>query len=94
MPRSLEDRFEDYCDQLTAALQHADRVEPARWYLKGLLLEGGRKSIEPMAARVHPDNVRAVHPVDASLRLAGCMERRNDARDCGEIGDPGAGGRR
>ncbi|UWU52228.1 hypothetical protein BRN95_04640 [Xanthomonas oryzae pv. oryzae] len=23
-------------------------------YLKGLLLPGGRKSVEPMAARVHP----------------------------------------
>ena len=61
MSRSLESRFELYCDQLTDALQHADRAEPARWYLKGLLLEGGRKSIEPMAARVQPDNVRAAH---------------------------------
>ncbi len=61
MFRSLEARFEGYCDALTEALQHADHVEPARWYLKGLLLEGGRKSIEPMAARVQPGNVRAAH---------------------------------
>ncbi len=61
MSESLDVRFERYCNELTEALLHADRVEPARWYLKGLLLEGGRKSIEPMAARVHPDNVRAVH---------------------------------
>ncbi|ABJ89914.1 putative ISXo8 transposase [Xanthomonas oryzae pv. oryzae KACC 10331] len=30
-------------------------------YLKGLLLPGGRKSVEPMAARVHPQNVRSAH---------------------------------
>ena len=61
MSRSLEARFDRYCDSMTAALQHADRVEPARWYLKGLMLPGGRKSVEPMAARLQPDNVRAVH---------------------------------
>ena len=61
MSRSLDARFERYCDEMAEALQHADRVEPTRWYLKGLMLPGGRKSVEPMAARVRPDNVRAVH---------------------------------
>jgi SRSO17 transposase len=40
---------------------HADREQPARWYLKGLLLPGERKSVEPMAARVQPQNVRSAH---------------------------------
>ncbi|MDO9159385.1 MAG: IS701 family transposase [Burkholderiaceae bacterium] len=42
-------------------MAHADRAEPARWYLKGLMLPGERKSVEPMAARVQPDNVRSAH---------------------------------
>jgi SRSO17 transposase len=58
---SLESRFEEYGEVITAALAHADRHVPARWYLRGLLLPGGRKSVEPMAARVHPENVCSAH---------------------------------
>lgn len=61
MAKSLETRFEEYGEVITAALAHADRRVPARWYLRGLLLPGGRKSVEPMAARVHPENVRSAH---------------------------------
>jgi SRSO17 transposase len=43
------------------ALGHADRATPARWYLRGLMLPGSRKSVEPMAARVHPQDVRSAH---------------------------------
>ncbi|WP_256722835.1 glutamate-cysteine ligase family protein, partial [Xanthomonas oryzae] len=59
--RSLEVRFEQYGEVVAAALSHADRKQPAHWYLKGLLLPGGRKSVEPMAARVHPQNVGSAH---------------------------------
>nr|WP_324187570.1 IS701 family transposase [Xanthomonas oryzae] len=61
MNRSLEVRFEQYGEVVAAALSHADRKQPAHWYLKELLLPGGRKSVEPMAARVHPQNVRSAH---------------------------------
>ena len=61
MAKSLESRFERYCDVMVGALSHADREVPARWYLKGLMLPGGRKSVEPMAARVHPEDVRSAH---------------------------------
>ncbi len=61
MGKSLESRFEDYCDVMVDALSHADRATPARWYLRGLMLPGGRKSVEPMAARVHPQDVRSAH---------------------------------
>ena len=61
MSTTLESRFEEYCDALVGALEHEDRHQPARWYLKGLMLPGGRKSVEPMAARVHPENVRSAH---------------------------------
>lgn len=61
MSRSLEARFDQYCDKMVATLMHADREQPARWYLNGLLLPGARKSVEPMAARVQPQNVRQAH---------------------------------
>ncbi len=61
MSLSLGARFERYCDRLVATLMHADREHPARWYLQGLVLPGGRKSVEPMAARVRPQNVRSAH---------------------------------
>jgi SRSO17 transposase len=61
MSASLESRFEGYCETLVEALGHADRQRPAQWYLKGLMLPGERKSVEPMAARVQPENVRSAH---------------------------------
>ena len=61
MALNLESRFEAYCDELVKALSHADRSQPARWYLKGLMLPGNRKSVEPMAARVCPHDVRSAH---------------------------------
>jgi len=42
-------------------LGHADRHEPLRLYTTGLLLPGERKSVEPMAARLDPRNVRSRH---------------------------------
>jgi SRSO17 transposase len=59
--KSLESRFEEYGEVIGAALAHVDRRMPARWYLRGLMLPGGRKSVEPMAARVQPHNVRSAH---------------------------------
>jgi SRSO17 transposase len=61
MGNSVESRFERYADVMVEALGHADRAAPARWYLRGLMLPGQRKSVEPMAARVHPQDVRSAH---------------------------------
>jgi SRSO17 transposase len=61
MGNSVESRFERYADVMVEALGHADRARPARWYLRGLMLPGQRKSVEPMAARVHPQDVRSAH---------------------------------
>jgi SRSO17 transposase len=61
MGRGVECRFEDYAQKMVEALGHADRATPAQWYLRGLMLPGTRKSVEPMAARVHPQNVRSAH---------------------------------
>ncbi len=45
-------------DGLARAAGHEDRQAPLKNYCKGLLLPGERKSIEPMAARLDPDNVQ------------------------------------
>ena len=44
-----------------ASAGHADRIQPLKSYCTGLLLPGERKSVEPMAARLAPDNVRHLH---------------------------------
>lgn len=60
-PTTPDARFDTYVERLAGVLGHADRREPLRAYLTGLLLPGERKSIEPMAARVDPRRVRARH---------------------------------
>ena len=61
MSEGIERRFAAYCEEIGDALEHADRRVPAQWYLKGLMLPGERKSVEPMAARVCPGNVSSAH---------------------------------
>lgn len=56
-----EQRFQLYLDRLAGVLAHADRQEPLRLYTTGLLLPGERKSVEPIAARLDPRNVRSRH---------------------------------
>ncbi len=58
---NLKSRFERHCDVMAEALGHAGRATPARWCLRGLMLPGPRISVEPMAARVHPHDVRSAH---------------------------------
>jgi SRSO17 transposase len=48
-------------DGLAKAAGHADRSIPLKNYCTGLLLPGERKSVEPMAARLAPHNVRRMH---------------------------------
>src|SRR3569833_555136 len=85
--QGLEARFERYGELIATALSHADRRLPAQWYLKGLMLPGGRKSAEPMAARVQPQNVRSAHQsmhhlvADADWNDASCW-RRSHPRCC------------
>jgi len=60
-PGTQEDRFAAYIQSLAQAAGHLDRHEPLKAYCKGLLLPIERKSVEPMAARLAPDNVRQMH---------------------------------
>ena len=54
-------RLAAYLDTLAETAGHADRAVPLSLYCTGLLLPGERKSVEPMAARLAPDNVRRMH---------------------------------
>jgi SRSO17 transposase len=54
-------RFDAYLERMSRAVGHADRREPLKAYLSGLLLPGERKSVEPMAAKLDPLHVQARH---------------------------------
>jgi SRSO17 transposase len=84
--QSCRDRLEAFLAEL---LEPVGRVDRRRWgnaYVRGMLLDGERKSIEPMAARLPDGNVQAMqqfigqspwshHPVRKKLaeRMAGEM---------------------
>lgn len=61
MTEARQRRLNAYLDELAEAAGHADRAVPMRLYCTGLLLPGERKSVEPMAARLAPENVRRMH---------------------------------
>jgi SRSO17 transposase len=58
---SASTRFDEYIEFLGAAIGHVDRLRGLRSYLMGLLLPGDRKSVEPMAAKLDPRHVSALH---------------------------------
>jgi SRSO17 transposase len=60
-PGAQQKRLAAYLDNLAQAAGHADRRIPFQSYCTGLLLPGERKSVEPMAARLAPDDVRRTH---------------------------------
>jgi SRSO17 transposase len=60
-PGARQQRLAAYLDSLAEAAGHVDRAVPLKSYCTGLLLPGERKSVEPMAARLAPDNVRRMH---------------------------------
>src|SRR5690349_25032917 len=60
-PGAQQKRLAAYLDSLAQAAGHSDRIEPFKAYCTGLLLPGERKSVEPMAARLAPGNVRSMH---------------------------------
>ena len=60
-PGPQQRRFAAYIEGLANAAGHADRHIPLKSYCTGLLLPGERKSVEPMAARLAPKNIRRSH---------------------------------
>ena len=86
-----EDELERWLAPFLARLGRQAQRRWAPFYLKGLLLPGERKSVEPMAARVAPGDVQQLHhfvstspwataPLEDELVtssfLAACLSRR------------------
>jgi SRSO17 transposase len=57
-PGPQEKRFAAYIEGLATTAGHQDRQTPLKNYCQGLLPPGERKSIEPMAARLDPENIQ------------------------------------
>jgi SRSO17 transposase len=58
---TIRGRLEAFADDLFASLQRADQRARGQCYLRGLMLDGRRKSIEPMAARLGEVHYQALH---------------------------------
>ena len=56
-----EDELEGWLEPFLGRLRRQAQRRWAPFYLKGLILPGERKSIEPMAARVAPSDVQQLH---------------------------------
>jgi SRSO17 transposase len=52
---ALDDRLDTFLMDLIAPLGRSERRRWAKTYLQGLLLDGARKSIEPLASRTGAD---------------------------------------
>lgn len=57
---ALDKRLDQFLAGVTASLGRSERHHWAKLYLQGLLMEGGRKSIEPMAGRVGGADVQSL----------------------------------
>jgi SRSO17 transposase len=57
----IRGRLEAFADDLFASLPRSDQRARGECYLRGLMLEGRRKSIEPMAARLGEVHYQALH---------------------------------
>ena len=64
--RRLEKRLESFLSRLTATMGRAERRHWAGVYVRGLLLDGERKSVEPMAARLGESDQDLQHFVSQS----------------------------
>jgi SRSO17 transposase len=58
--KSLDRRMTEFLEDLLAPMGRSERRHWARIYLEGLLLDGERKSIEPIASRIPGADVQAL----------------------------------
>ena len=56
----LDERLDHFLGDVTASLGRSERHRWAKVYLQGLLMEGGRKSIEPLAGRIEGADVQSL----------------------------------
>jgi SRSO17 transposase len=57
----IRGRLEAFADDVFASLARSDQRARGQCYLRGLMLDGRRKSIEPMAARLGEVHYQALH---------------------------------
>jgi len=58
--KALDHRLQHFLENLTEPMGRSERRHWARVYLQGLLLDGERKSIEPIASRIEEADVQAL----------------------------------
>jgi SRSO17 transposase len=58
---AIRERLEAFADDIFETLPRTDQRARGQCYLRGLMLEGRRKSIEPMAARLGEVHYQALH---------------------------------
>jgi SRSO17 transposase len=58
---TIRGRLEAFADDIFASLPRADQRSRGQCYLRGLMLDGRRKSIEPMAQRLGEVHYQALH---------------------------------
>ena len=58
--KQLDRRLDHFLGELTEAMGRSERAHWARVYVQGLLLDGQRKSVEPMAERIPGADVQAL----------------------------------
>jgi SRSO17 transposase len=68
LPDAWETTFSHWLEPFLVAFGHKVRRKWAPMYLRGLLMPGERKSIEPLAGRVAPEDVQQLHHFVASSR--------------------------
>src|SRR6266487_3664953 len=80
-------RLEAFADDIFESLPRTDQRARGRCYLRGLLLDGRRKSIEPMAKRLGEVHYQALHHfVATSPWDPGPVRRRLAERLIGALG--------
>jgi SRSO17 transposase len=58
---AIRERLEGFAEDVFASLARKDQRAHGRCYLRGLMLDGRRKSVEPMAARLGEVHYQALH---------------------------------
>ena len=58
---ALDQRLDEFIERLAGGLGRSNRVDQFSAYLTGLLSDGDRKSVEPMAARTAPGHLSSEH---------------------------------
>ncbi len=68
---TIRGRLEAFADEVFASLARADQRARGQCYLRGLMLDGRRKSIQPMARRLGEVHDQALHHFVASSPWTG-----------------------